>query len=90
MGNAEIAETLAAREAIHLAVQHGWRSIIIEGDCATLIHKLQASEPDFSVTGPIVADIQAIASNFQFCSFEFVSLIFNSVLLSLLVGHVMS
>ncbi|KAK4390205.1 hypothetical protein Sango_2083800 [Sesamum angolense] len=79
MGNAEIAEALAAREAIHLAVQRGWRSIIIEGDCATLIHKLQASEPDFSVTGPIVVDIQAVASNFRFCSFEFVSRSCNAV-----------
>ncbi|KAL0343066.1 UNVERIFIED_CONTAM: hypothetical protein Sangu_1194000 [Sesamum angustifolium] len=57
MGNAEIAETLAAREAIHLVVQ----------------------QPDFSVTSPIVADIQAIASNFQFCTFEFVSRSCNAV-----------
>ncbi|KAL0325123.1 UNVERIFIED_CONTAM: putative mitochondrial protein [Sesamum radiatum] len=72
LGNAEIAEAMAAKEAIHLAVQRGWRSIIIEGDCANLIHKLQASEPDYSVTGPIVMDIQEAASNFLFCSFEFV------------------
>ncbi|KAL0352330.1 UNVERIFIED_CONTAM: hypothetical protein Scaly_1621700 [Sesamum calycinum] len=64
LGNAEIAEAMAAKEAIHLAVQRGWRSIIIEGDCANLIHKLQASEPDYSVTGPIVMDIQEAASNF--------------------------
>ncbi|KAL0443155.1 UNVERIFIED_CONTAM: hypothetical protein Slati_2038200 [Sesamum latifolium] len=72
VGNAEIAKALAAREAIRLALRRGWRSIIIEGDCASLIRKLQVSDPDFSQIGTVVMDIRMLASSFCSCSFQFV------------------
>ncbi|KAL0392399.1 UNVERIFIED_CONTAM: hypothetical protein Sradi_2462700 [Sesamum radiatum] len=36
-----LAEAEAAREAVLLALRRGWNSVIFEGDCATLIGKLQ-------------------------------------------------
>ncbi|KAL0303174.1 UNVERIFIED_CONTAM: hypothetical protein Sradi_6185500 [Sesamum radiatum] len=50
----------------------GWRSIVIEGHGASLIRKLQRSNPDFSLIGPVVMDIRELASSFYFCSFQFV------------------
>lgn len=49
--DAEFAESLAAREAIQLATQLSWQNVIVEGDCATLIPKLQATHADFSPLG---------------------------------------
>ncbi|KAK4397218.1 hypothetical protein Sango_1558400 [Sesamum angolense] len=45
--NGEIAEALAAKEAVDLAIRHGWNRILIEGDCLNLINKLNSSEPDY-------------------------------------------
>ncbi|KAL0296195.1 UNVERIFIED_CONTAM: hypothetical protein Sradi_6671600 [Sesamum radiatum] len=45
-GNGDTTEALAAREAIQLAARRGWKSIIIEGDCAVLISKLRAVDQD--------------------------------------------
>ncbi|KAK4397244.1 putative mitochondrial protein [Sesamum angolense] len=72
MGNAETAKAMAAREAIRLALRRGWSSIIIEGDCYTLIQKLRSSDRDLSVVGPIVMDIQELAACFHSCAFQHV------------------
>ncbi|KAL0421323.1 UNVERIFIED_CONTAM: hypothetical protein Slati_3155200 [Sesamum latifolium] len=72
LGDVEIAEAMAAREVIHLSLQRGRSSIIIKGDCATLIHKLQASEQDLSVVGPVIISIWELASCFCSRSFQFV------------------
>ncbi|KAL0340217.1 UNVERIFIED_CONTAM: hypothetical protein Sradi_4538500 [Sesamum radiatum] len=79
MGNAETAETMAAREAILLALRHGWSSIIIEGDCYTLIQKLRSLDRDLSVVGPIVMDIRELAACFHSCSFQHVKRSCNRV-----------
>ncbi|KAK4392664.1 putative 1-phosphatidylinositol-3-phosphate 5-kinase FAB1D [Sesamum angolense] len=60
--NGEIAEALAAREAIDLAIRHGWNRILIEGDCLNLINKLNSSEPDQSYTNPLVNNNRIAAS----------------------------
>ncbi|KAL0309339.1 UNVERIFIED_CONTAM: hypothetical protein Sradi_5876200 [Sesamum radiatum] len=72
MGNAETAKAMAAREAIRLALRGGWSSIIIEGDCYTLIQKLRSSDRDLSVVGPIVMDIQELVACFHSCVFQHV------------------
>ncbi|KAL0437221.1 UNVERIFIED_CONTAM: hypothetical protein Sradi_0430000 [Sesamum radiatum] len=79
MGDVETAEAMAAREAIPLALRRGWTLIIIEGDCSTLIHKLQCSERDLSIIGPIVMDIQNLVVCFQFCSFQYVKRSCNAI-----------
>ncbi|KAL0385588.1 UNVERIFIED_CONTAM: putative mitochondrial protein [Sesamum radiatum] len=79
LGDAEIAEAIAMRQAIHLVLRQGWSMIIIEEDWATLIHKLQASEWDLSVVGPIIMDIWELASCFRSCSFQFVKRSCNAV-----------
>ncbi|XP_020552752.1 uncharacterized protein LOC105171849 [Sesamum indicum] len=49
-GSMELAEDLAAREAIRLARRYWWLRVILEGDCSTLLHMLSSPELDFSVT----------------------------------------
>ncbi|KAL0449471.1 UNVERIFIED_CONTAM: hypothetical protein Slati_1503500 [Sesamum latifolium] len=58
----EIAEALAAREAVDLVLRHGWNSVLIEGDCLGLINKINISEPDHSYTNSLVHDIKVAAS----------------------------
>ncbi|KAL0408287.1 UNVERIFIED_CONTAM: hypothetical protein Sradi_1763100 [Sesamum radiatum] len=41
----EITETLVAREAIMFGIRRGWKKITLEGDCATLYHKLKRHDP---------------------------------------------
>ncbi|KAL0449347.1 UNVERIFIED_CONTAM: hypothetical protein Slati_1491100 [Sesamum latifolium] len=44
--DSRIAEALAAREAIDLAINHRWSRVLIEGDCLSLINKLNNSDLD--------------------------------------------
>ncbi|KAG8387118.1 hypothetical protein BUALT_Bualt03G0220000 [Buddleja alternifolia] len=44
----EVAEALAALEAIQMARRRGWRKIQLEGDCLGLISKLREKSRDFS------------------------------------------
>ncbi|KAL0311642.1 UNVERIFIED_CONTAM: hypothetical protein Scaly_2921700 [Sesamum calycinum] len=73
VGDGELAEAEAAREAVLLALRRGWNSVIFEGDCATLIGKLQLSGRDLSVLGPIITDIHSWVPYFQSVSFLFVN-----------------
>ncbi|KAL0359380.1 UNVERIFIED_CONTAM: hypothetical protein Sangu_0787400 [Sesamum angustifolium] len=50
----ELAEAIAARTAIDIAPKHRWPSVILEGDCLTLINKLQNSAADNSSISPVV------------------------------------
>ncbi|KAK4412957.1 hypothetical protein Salat_2942900 [Sesamum alatum] len=67
-GSGELAEALAAWEAIQLAASHGWTSIIMEGDCAVLVNKLRAASRDLSPVGTIIIDILRMADYFAFLS----------------------
>ncbi|KAL0336959.1 UNVERIFIED_CONTAM: hypothetical protein Scaly_1971000 [Sesamum calycinum] len=78
-GNGEIAEALAAREAIQLAARRGWKSIIIEWDCAVLISKLRAVDHDLSYIGTVIFDILSFVNLFTSCQFACVKRAFNSV-----------
>lgn len=61
----ELAEALATREAVSLALRMGWRSVIFEGDCVSLIHKLQSNSGDLFVIGRVVRDIKFLVSSFS-------------------------
>ncbi|KAL0318237.1 UNVERIFIED_CONTAM: hypothetical protein Scaly_2851500 [Sesamum calycinum] len=59
----ELAEALAAREAVRLALRRGWQYVIVEGDCSSLISKLLSPSRDLSLTGPITVDILKLAKS---------------------------
>ncbi|KAL0409024.1 UNVERIFIED_CONTAM: hypothetical protein Sradi_1836800 [Sesamum radiatum] len=77
--SAELTEALAAREAIFLAQRRGWPSIILEGDCSSLITKLELASQDLSAVGLIVSDILMVAPLFHSCKFNFVRRDCNAV-----------
>ncbi|KAK4427754.1 hypothetical protein Salat_1544400 [Sesamum alatum] len=74
---ADHAEALAARSAIEFAVEQGWTKIVVEGDALNIIQRLQQGRKDGSSIGPILADITALAANFEFCSFTFIGRVGN-------------
>ncbi|KAL0306177.1 UNVERIFIED_CONTAM: putative mitochondrial protein [Sesamum radiatum] len=75
----ELAEALAAREAVQLALRRGWQYVIVEGDCSSLISKLLSSLKDLSPSGPINVDIIKLVSNFRSCSFQLINCTCNLV-----------
>ncbi|KAL0342115.1 UNVERIFIED_CONTAM: hypothetical protein Scaly_1874100 [Sesamum calycinum] len=77
-GNAEMAEALAAREAIHLALRHRWPRVIFEGDNSTLMNKISSVQADLSVISPLVADIRFFSSRIDYVSFSLVRRLGNS------------
>ncbi|KAL0292087.1 UNVERIFIED_CONTAM: putative mitochondrial protein [Sesamum calycinum] len=81
-GNAEmaeaLAEALAAREAIHLALRHRWPRVIFEGDNSTLMNKISSVQADLSVISPLVADIRFFSSRIDYVSFSLVRRLGNS------------
>ncbi|KAL0423184.1 UNVERIFIED_CONTAM: hypothetical protein Sradi_0853200 [Sesamum radiatum] len=79
MGSGELAEALAACEAVLLALRKNWQLVIFEGDCATLIHKILSLSANYSVVGPITLDIWSLFTRFRECSFQFVKRSRNAV-----------
>ncbi|KAL0455695.1 UNVERIFIED_CONTAM: hypothetical protein Slati_0908700 [Sesamum latifolium] len=75
----ELAEALAARNAIDIALKHRWPSIILEGDCLSLINRLKSPATDTSSIGPLVWNIKSAASTFHSISFNHVSRVGNSL-----------
>ncbi|KAL0404432.1 UNVERIFIED_CONTAM: hypothetical protein Sradi_2084000 [Sesamum radiatum] len=71
-GDGELAEVLAAREAVLLALHKSWPSVIFEGDCANVIQKILSPVCDFSSIGPIILDIRSLCAGFQAWSFQYV------------------
>ncbi|KAL0453606.1 UNVERIFIED_CONTAM: hypothetical protein Slati_1338700 [Sesamum latifolium] len=76
---ADLAEALAAREAASLAIQRGWKSIILEGDCKNIIARLNSNDMDLSILGPIVDDIRKLMRSIPCCKAEFVPRECNSL-----------
>ncbi|KAL0422182.1 UNVERIFIED_CONTAM: hypothetical protein Slati_3241100 [Sesamum latifolium] len=77
-GSAELAEALAAREAIRLAHRFCWLRIILEGDCLTLVQQLSSDALDFSVISPLVMDVKFFSTLLTSVSFSFVKRCGNS------------
>jgi ribonuclease HI len=55
----ERAELLACRHAVNLAKELGLRKIALETDCSGVVAKLQASDKNRSIHGPLVEEIKA-------------------------------
>ncbi|KAL0370750.1 UNVERIFIED_CONTAM: hypothetical protein Sangu_0393100 [Sesamum angustifolium] len=79
LGDGEMAEELAARNAVLLAIRKEWPLVIFEGDCDVVISKILSPKSDISVIGPKVIDIRLFISGFHSCSFQFVSRAWNVV-----------
>ncbi|KAL0453470.1 UNVERIFIED_CONTAM: hypothetical protein Slati_1325100 [Sesamum latifolium] len=86
----KITEALAAREAIQFGIQRGWTRIILEGDYATLFHKLKSRDPDLSHTGPITSDIKYCSLQLHFFSLSLVRRTANKVAHAIARGAVES
>ncbi|KAL0457757.1 UNVERIFIED_CONTAM: hypothetical protein Slati_0402900 [Sesamum latifolium] len=78
----ELAEALAAQEELLSAARLNLQHIQVEGDCTSLIHKLQTSSNDCSPGGPLVHEIRLLALRFH-CVFSLVCLTGNFVAHSL-------
>ncbi|KAL0344922.1 UNVERIFIED_CONTAM: hypothetical protein Sradi_4323500 [Sesamum radiatum] len=77
-GSTFLAESLAAREALYLAIRRQWHQVFLEGDCSSLFQKLSSSLPDYSFSSPIVEDSRFFASQIDHISYSLVRRSCNS------------
>ncbi|KAI4995184.1 hypothetical protein ZWY2020_035087 [Hordeum vulgare] len=68
----ELAEAMAARRALEVSRDNGFRCISMASDCLTLIQRIRSSSMDRSLVGSVVGDIKRLASEFDICSFKHV------------------
>ncbi|KAK6130344.1 hypothetical protein DH2020_035901 [Rehmannia glutinosa] len=73
------AEAMAAREAVSFALENGWRSIVVEGDCLAVITGISEADDKFSVESPIYHDIRVLLGDFQSYTLRHVRRNANSV-----------
>ncbi|KAK8921861.1 hypothetical protein KSP39_PZI020408 [Platanthera zijinensis] len=66
-----LAEALSARLAVEMSLEFGWPSVLVEGDCATLIRLLRAGVVPFSLDRPIILDIVVLARGIPRIEFLF-------------------
>lgn len=57
--DAEGAEILACRRAVELAKEIGCRNLLLESDCANAVKKLNDTNKDRSVVGPLIEELKA-------------------------------
>ncbi|GMI77579.1 hypothetical protein HRI_001427200 [Hibiscus trionum] len=69
--NPEVAEALACRHAVTLAMELGFHRAQIEGDSLNVNNKLSVRSCDRSLTGPIIRDIKRIKRGFRDLSFRY-------------------
>ncbi|KAK4438484.1 hypothetical protein Salat_0182700 [Sesamum alatum] len=72
------AKLLALQEGVHLAMECGWRTVILESDCLVAIQKLNSTTTDESLLGTLVHDISVVSSLIQSCTFQFIRRTGNS------------
>ena len=77
--SAEVAELVAAREAIVFAVEAGFSNLVLEGDNLVVMNSLQSSKDDLASGGTIVADIINLRALCPSIEFTFVKREGNSV-----------
>jgi len=57
-------EALAVLKAVEMAIDRGWKRVMIESDNLLIIHALNRNEEDFSSVGNIVHECHSLAANF--------------------------
>ncbi|KAG8377325.1 hypothetical protein BUALT_Bualt08G0021500 [Buddleja alternifolia] len=70
----EVAEALVAVEALKPGISRGWRDVVLEGDCLSLIRRLRSPALDLSPIGSIIDDCFLLVASFNSVSFSFVFL----------------
>lgn len=79
----EVAEALACRLGIQLAISLDIQQVQIETDCLSLVQKLKSGAQDCTEFGEIIADIQHLCSSFCYFHFLYVPRSDNKVAHSL-------
>lgn len=72
LGEPEVEEALAIRQALNIAKQNGWRKIMIQFDCKRIIDKIREKNTEDSNIGVILFDILKISQDFAECYFSFI------------------
>ncbi|MBA0630100.1 hypothetical protein Godav_002229 [Gossypium davidsonii] len=67
-----VAKALAGLQAIQLGISMGFNSLAIVGDSRTVIKKCQSTDPDKSVIGALIRDIQSKKVHFKEIDFQFI------------------
>ncbi|KAL2906176.1 3-deoxy-manno-octulosonate cytidylyltransferase [Bienertia sinuspersici] len=62
----DIMEAIAARHALSIAIEAGFRRVILETDNIKLAHHLSKKKMDLTAFGNMVEDILRLASQCQF------------------------
>ncbi|KAJ8431091.1 hypothetical protein Cgig2_007507 [Carnegiea gigantea] len=68
----EVEDALACVYALQRAQRQGFRNVIMEGDCLSLISKLKKKQHLASEISLLIDDILRLSSHFEFCAFTFV------------------
>ncbi|XP_043720789.1 uncharacterized protein LOC122668266 [Telopea speciosissima] len=76
--SAFLAEALAIRSGLLLAARGGFRKVLVESDCYSLIKQLSSSEPELAIES-IHHDIVLLQKSFDDYSFSFVPRSANTV-----------
>lgn len=63
--DSEIIETVAAKEAIDLALMSGFHSIILEGDALSVINAINSKDTNYSPIGVLILEIQQRLGSFS-------------------------
>ncbi|KAK7842554.1 hypothetical protein CFP56_013632 [Quercus suber] len=73
----EMAEALAAKRAVQLAMEMSFLRVMVEGDCKRVIQALQASGRSLTLYGHVLEDIRRVGSTLQICDGSLAKLIFH-------------
>ncbi|MBA0875190.1 hypothetical protein Goshw_027687 [Gossypium schwendimanii] len=70
-GDPSTTEAKACLHAVIFGEEMGFRDLVVEGDCLTVIKKLKSDSVDRSVIGNIISEIQRKKLSFGTLSFEY-------------------
>lgn len=68
----EAAETLEMTYGVDLAIEKGWRNVIFEADCLSVVRAINSRIPCLSLAGNFIEAIKAKVNLFDYVSFQHV------------------
>ncbi|KAK4433554.1 hypothetical protein Salat_1117700, partial [Sesamum alatum] len=71
--DAEHAEALALRMLVEIAIARGWKDVVLEGDCWTLVKKIKEDSNDISYIGPIVQETKVLLRRFSMWNIRWIA-----------------
>jgi ribonuclease HI len=75
----EVAEVLAARHALMVALDHGVKQAVLVSDCLSLTQHIVSPRRDRSSLGSVISDIKSLLAGLESCSVKFASRNLNVV-----------